>query len=469
MPLTSGFGNGDLLSYAIWLRRRPALGYPLLIGAIAAATLTRWILDGQVLAGPFITYHPVIIIAALLGGFWTGVVSIVCSAALGWYIFLEAAPPLASENASAASLLTFITIALLDVAIVAVVNKAVIRLAEQEKNVRSLVEALPSGVVVINGQGLIANTNAAAERIFGYRRSELIGAPIDTLVPDRFRDKHAHWLAAYLRNPQPLGLGPHRQFKGKRKDGSEISVEVGLTPIERYSEVAVVATVIDISERVRAQEHERLLTRELQHRTQNLFSVIQAIVVRTMVGEHSLEDAKQQLAGRLNALAGAHSAIIGASWEGASLIDILKRELGQIAPNAMTISGCELAVNASAAQQFALIFHELTTNAFKYGALSAAGGRVTVAGLTSETAEAQEFTLVWTEQGGPQVVEPTRKGFGSSILFEAAKQFGMAIQASYRPEGFVYSLTVALQDIRPRAPQLVPPAAPVSQHSTIWS
>lgn len=468
MPLTSGFSGDDLLSYSIRLRSRASVAYPLLIGAIAAATFARWALDGQVVAGPFVTYYPVIIIAALLGGFWIGVVGIASSAVLGWYVFLATAPPL-RENSSAASLLTFITLALLNVAIVAIVNKAVIRLAEQENNVRSLVEALPSGIIIINGQGLIANVNAAAERIFGYRRSELIGAPVDSLVPDRFRDKHAKGLAAYLSNPQPLGLGPNRQFKGRRKDGSEISVEVGLTPIERYSEVAVVATVIDISERMRAQEHERLLTRELQHRTQNLFSVIQAIVARTMVGGRSLEDAKQQLAGRLNALAGAHSAIMDTNWEGASLVDILKRELGGIAPKAMTISGCELSVNASAAQQFALIFHELTTNAFKYGALSAAGGRVTVAGLTSETAETQEFTLVWTEQGGPQVVEPTRKGFGSSILFEAAKQFGMAIQASYRPEGFVYSLTVALQDIRPRAPQLVPPAAPVSQHSTIWS
>jgi hypothetical protein len=150
VPLSSGFNSRDLLNYAIRLRRRPAIAYPILIGSLAAATFARWLLDGQVVAGPFVTYYPVIIIAALLGGFWTGVVSIACSAVLGWYVFLSAASPLMSATLTAGSLLLFVTLSLVDVAIAAIVNKAVIRLTEQEKNVRSLVEALPNGVMVIN-------------------------------------------------------------------------------------------------------------------------------------------------------------------------------------------------------------------------------------------------------------------------------------------------------------------------------
>ena len=423
MPLSSGFNSSDLLNYAIRLRRRPAIAYPVLIGSLAAATFARWLLAGQVVAGPFVTYYPVIIIAALLGGFWTGVVCIACSAVLGWYVFLSAASPLVSDTLTAGSLLLFVTLSLVDVAIAAVVNKAVIRLTEQEKNVRSLVEALPNGVMVINDQGIIANVNIAAERIFGYGRSELIGMHALALVPDRFRDRQHRGLSAYLRNPQPRGLGPNREFKGKRKDGSEVSIEVGLTPIERYGEIAVVATVIDISERMRAREHERLLTQELQHRTQNLFSVIQAIVTRTLVQGQSIEDAKRQLAGRLNALAGVHSPLIRTSSEGMSLADILQGEISEIAPTALSVTGCDVVVNADAAQQFALIVHELTTNAFKYGALSRHEGRITVSGLITETANAKSFSLVWTEQGGPPVTKPTQRGFGSSILLEAAKQF----------------------------------------------
>ena len=322
--MSSGFDSSDILNYAIRLRRRPAVAYPLLILAIAIATFARWLLDGQVVAGPFVTYYPIIIIGALLGGFWTGAACVGLSGVLGWYVLLSAAPPFVAENFGAASLLTFVALAMLDVAIASIVNQAVIRVTEQERNVRSMVEALPNGVMVINSQGTIANVNAAVERIFGYARSELIGRSILTLVPDRFRDKHRAGMTAYLKNPQPRGLGPNREFKGKRKDGSEASVEIGLTPIDRYGERAVVATVVDISERARAWEHEKFLTRELQHRTQNLFSVIQAIVARTLVRGQSIEDAKRQLTGRLNALAGTHSALIGEFSEGVSLAEILR-------------------------------------------------------------------------------------------------------------------------------------------------
>jgi PAS domain S-box-containing protein len=461
MLLSSGLDSSHILNYALRLRQRPLIAYPVLIAAIAIATLARWLLDGQTVAGPFVTYYPVIITAALLGGFWTGLVSIVCSGFLGWYVFLAAASPLLARDLSAPSLLTFIILALLDVAIASIVNKAVNRLTEQEKNVRSMVEGLPNGVMVINRQGIITSVNAALEQIFRYTRSELVGLPILTLVPDRFRERHLPGMAAYLKNPQPRGLGPNREFKGKRKDGSEATVEVGLTPIERHGERAVVATVIDITQRIRAQEREKLLARELQHRTQNLFLVIQAIVGRTLVQGQSVEDAKRQLTGRLNALAGAHSSLLGSFSDGVSLAEILHRELSGIAPKAVTVTGCDVVLNADAAQQFALIIHELATNAVKYGALSRAEGRVAVSGLITETADAKTFSLVWTERGGSLVERPTRRGFGSSILFEAAQQFGMVVEADYPPEGLVYSLRIALEDITPLTVQIVPSEAPV--------
>jgi len=466
VPLSSGFTSGDLLQYAIRLRRRPAIAYPVLVAAIAAATLTRWLLDGQVVAGPFVTYYPIIIIAALIGGFWTGLVSISVCAVLGWYVFLSAASPLLLETLTASTLLLFFALSLLNVALVTIVNNALIRLSEQERNVRSLVEALPSGVMVINNQGIIAHVNAAAERVFGYPRNDLIGMPALSLVPDRFRVKHRRGFAAYLENPEARGLGRDREFKGKRRDGSEVSIEVGLTPIERSGKRAVVATVIDISERIRAREQETLLTQELQHRTQNLFAVIQAIVGRTLVGELSLNDAKQQLTARLNALAGAHNALTRTAWEGVSLAKLLERELGGIAPNAIAVTGCDILVSPSAAQQFALIFHELATNAFKYGALSLPSGRIAVSGLIKESAETKQFIFRWAECGGPLVPKPARKGFGSSILIEAAQQFGMIVGADFEPRGLIYSLVVPVEDIEASVGQVVPFVRGVAEQST---
>lgn len=103
-------------------------------------------------------------------------------------------------------------------------------------------------------------------------------------------------------------------------------------------------------------------------------------MVRTLVAGQTVAEAKQVIAGRLQALARAHAILAGAAWEGASLSDILAREFGDEFAECVDVTGCDVVVNAAAAHQFALIIHELATNALKYGALSVAGGRISVAG-----------------------------------------------------------------------------------------
>jgi two-component sensor histidine kinase len=166
-------------------------------------------------------------------------------------------------------------------------------------------------------------------------------------------------------------------------------------------------------------------------------------------------------------LAGAQSALLGPSADGASLIKILQTELGGIAPNAISISSCDVIVNAEAAQQFALIVHELATNAFKYGALSRPEGRITVSGQITESAQGKNLKLTWAECGGPPVTKPTRRGFGSSILFEATRQFGMTVEADFKPEGLVYTVSIDLEDIGPSVVHLVPPNGPVAQNAAV--
>jgi two-component sensor histidine kinase len=212
----------------------------------------------------------------------------------------------------------------------------------------------------------------------------------------------------------------------------------------------------------RAQSHQRLLVRELQHRTQNLFTVIQAIIVRSLSGGQSVSQAKQVITGRLLALARAHAILAGAAWEGAPLREILKREFGEDSSDAVDVTGCDVVVNAGAAHQFALIIHELATNALKYGALSVPGGRVSVAGTVEQANGTPHFSLMWSESGGPPVMQPTRKGFGSVILFDTARQFGMDISVDYHPKGFRYALRVPLQEIAPRPADPSRPAQDVA-------
>jgi two-component sensor histidine kinase len=100
-----------------------------------------------------------------------------------------------------------------------------------------------------------------------------------------------------------------------------------------------------------------------------------------------------------------------------------------------TVTACDIAINTRAAENFALIVHELVTNAVKYGALSTRLEKVDIQ-CSSEGADGMgQLRFEWKESAGPRVNPPTRKGFGSAILFEAAKQFGGDVQAKYAPEG----------------------------------
>jgi two-component sensor histidine kinase len=202
-------------------------------------------------------------------------------------------------------------------------------------------------------------------------------------------------------------------------------------------------------EQLKAQSHQKLLLRELQHRTQNLFAVIQVIITRSFAEGKTMAEVERVISGRVQALARTHAILAGADWEGALLSEILSREVGDEFSTSVAVTGCNILLSADAAQQFALIIHELATNALKYGALSVAGGTVTAVGNVVHAAGAAEFSLLWTEHGGPLVAQPTRKGFGSVILFDTPKTFGMQVSASYDPDGLSYALSVPMHIVAP--------------------
>ena len=114
------------------------------------------------------------------------------------------------------------------------------------------------------------------------------------------------------------------------------------------------------------------------------------------------------------------------------------------------------------AQNFALILHELATNAVKHGALSSSQGHVAIEGKIEGNQGHKQFHFRWSERGGPQVAPPGRKGFGNTILFEAAKRFSQNVEAKYGPEGLTYQITVLLSELQAapteRADMLIRPS-----------
>jgi PAS domain S-box-containing protein len=122
-----------------------------------------------------------------------------------------------------------------------------------EEQFHIAVEAAPSGMIMVDEQSRIVLVNAHAERLFGYSREELIGQPVDVVVPERLRAKHRAFRSGYMHQPGARPMGAGRYLLALRKDGSEVPVEIGLSPIRTAQGVMVLSAIVDITERVRSE------------------------------------------------------------------------------------------------------------------------------------------------------------------------------------------------------------------------
>ena len=130
-------------------------------------------------------------------------------------------------------------------------------LKEAEQKFRALVETSPQAIIIHDANGKIAIVNSEAEHIFGYRRQELIGQPVEILMPARFRAKHVEERQAYIRKPIVRPMGAVSELYAERKDGTEFPVEISLSPVETAEGILVSSTIIDITERKRHEEQAR--------------------------------------------------------------------------------------------------------------------------------------------------------------------------------------------------------------------
>jgi PAS domain S-box-containing protein len=148
-----------------------------------------------------------------------------------------------------------------------------------EERFRLVVEAAPNVILLVNRQGRIEMVNSQAEKFFGYDRAELIGLEVDRLVPEPFRGIHARHRQNYLEDLESRPMGAGRDLYALRKDGSEFPVEIGLTPIETQEGLLTIATIVDITERKRAEEAVHAKNEELKAMSQQLW---QAAKLATM-------------------------------------------------------------------------------------------------------------------------------------------------------------------------------------------
>jgi two-component system, sensor histidine kinase PdtaS len=153
-------------------------------------------------------------------------------------------------------------------------------------------EAAPTGMLMVDGDGHVVLVNAHIEKLFGYQREEMIGMPIEQLIPQRYRDKHPEFRRSFFSAPQARPMGRGRELYGVHKNGTEVPIEIGLNPVETSSGRYVVSSIVDITDRKRALEQLRertadltaslrerdVLLQEIHHRVKNNLQIISSLI-----------------------------------------------------------------------------------------------------------------------------------------------------------------------------------------------
>ncbi len=200
-------------------------------------------------------------------------------------------------------------------------------------------------------------------------------------------------------------------------------------------------------ERRRAEDHQDLLNHELSHRLKNTLSIVVSIANQTLrtVPERAPVEAFER---RVQALASAHDVLLRRSWTSAPLRTVCEEVLHKVAqPARLDLAGPDVALGPTTALSVSLLLHELATNAAKYGSLSAEAGRVALRWEIEDAAAGPELVLGWRESGGPAVVAPTRRGFGSRLIRMGLVGTG-GVAVAYHPDGFEAVMRAPLAEVQ---------------------
>lgn len=315
------------------------------------------------------------------------------------------------------------------------------QIRESEQHMRDLLEALPAAVYTTDAAGRITFFNNAAVEMSG--RTPQVGDM--WCVTWRLYNADGTPLP-HDQCPMAVALKEDRPIRGveaiaERPDGSRVPFIPYPTPLHDADGklIGAINMLVDITERKQAENRQKILIDELNHRVKNTLATVQSLAGQTARHAGTLDDFVHRFEGRLLALSRAHDLLTRRHWENAPL-DALAREvliplIGDAADR-MEITGGPIELDARSALNMTMTLNELATNAMKYGALSSPTGRVSVNWRLEEDSSLQStLTLEWRELGGPPVLPPARRGIGSRLMErcierDLAGQFDLAFERS---------------------------------------
>lgn len=312
-----------------------------------------------------------------------------------------------------------------------------------------VVENAADAIFVMDVAGRTLYANAAAERTFGWLRHELVGHLLHERLHHHYPDGRPFPMAEC-----PLGHVFTSQKRLERheevffhRNGDWVHVACSNAPVLRDGEmIGAVLIAVDITERKRIEEHQRVLLNELNHRVKNTLATVQSIVAHSLRGTTMSAEAGPAIEHRLIALSRAHDVLTREFWGGADLSDIVDEAFEPYAANAdrFQCQGPPVRLPPRAALAVAMALQELCTNAIKYGALSNETGTVHLTWRTEDW-DGVRLTLRWEERGGPVVVPPTRRGFGTRLVERTlAQDLQGTVSLDFAPSGVICTVTASL-------------------------
>lgn len=305
-------------------------------------------------------------------------------------------------------------------------------------------------IIGTSPDGTVTTWNAGAERMYGYGADEALGRPLSFLSTPDHPDEMRQIFERLRRPPtQPSIVDTERLTR----DGRRIFVSYTASPIRNEAGRLVGAALVerDTTERRQAERRQHLLLAELNHRVKNTLASVLSIAARTRQTSDSLDSFGRSFEGRLQSLAAAHELLAENIWAGVDLRQLLVEELkpyheGKDPP---VFSGGDVFLPSRAALVFAMAFHELATNAAKYGALSGRGGFIKVSWRVAKVEGAALLRLDWTERGGPKTEKPTREGFGLSFVKRSvAYELHGSAELTFKPAGLQCRIEVPMTELR---------------------
>ena len=325
-----------------------------------------------------------------------------------------------------------------------------LRALEQEQRLAATYEHAAIGISEIAPDGGFLRVNEAICAITGYSREHLLANKLfththpDDADADRasFRKQVAGELEFY---------SVEKRFV--RKDGRVIWLSVRSSPVRAADGhlLYLVRVVQDITERKAAEQRQKLLIDELNHRVKNTLATVQSLASQTARGAPTPEAFREGFESRLIALSKAHDQLTRHHWESAELRELLSASIAPyigLGSERIALRGEDIVLRPRAVLTLAMAFHELTTNAAKYGALSVPGGRIEIRWqLLHADADGRPLLRIdWAEQGGPTVAEPQRRGFGSKLIEGSiAAELGGSACLAFEPAGLRCEIVIPLE------------------------